>query len=117
MITLAYEEREAAVLRLDADLVIAAIGAGNAPELRPLRRRVVAAYRSALAEAAVEPFDARWNVLALNLGSYVAALPDGPRAQSAAAARVRLGLLRLELLPELLELSGELSREARVAHV
>jgi hypothetical protein len=117
MIMLADEEREAAVLRLDADLVIAAIGSGNLPELRALRRRVIAAYRSALAEAAGEPFDALWYVLGLTLGTYVAAIPDGPRSHGAAAALVRLGLLRLELLPELLELTGDLPREVRVVGV
>jgi hypothetical protein len=117
MTPLAHDEAAGALARLDADLVIAASGAEGALDLQVMRRRVIAAYRSALTEAAGEPFDSRWNVLALTVASYVASLAVGLRSRDAEAAVARLCLLRLELLPEVLELGGNLRRERRVVQV
>lgn len=117
MTTIAHDEAAAALARLDADLVIAAGGAVAGSDLQTVRRRVLAAYRRALAEAAGKPFDARWNLLALTVATYVARIPDGPRSYDAEAAIARLRLLRLELLPELFELGGDFRRKARVLQV
>jgi hypothetical protein len=96
-------EHTAALARLDADLVIAAAAAtGDAADLHILRRRVVAAYRSALYAAGI-PADPRWDVFAVCVSDFVARLTASPRSADAESALRRLKLLRLELLPETFE--------------
>jgi hypothetical protein len=116
MTTLAREahlnaEHVAAVARLDADLLIASGGAGHAPDVHDLRRHVSAAYRRALAGAAGVPADPRWNDLARAVGSFVECVAGQPPSFEAAEAIARLKLLRLELLPELLDLGCGIPRQ------
>ncbi|HEV8019694.1 MAG TPA: hypothetical protein VGP41_00440 [Candidatus Lustribacter sp.] len=115
MIALIPTEHEAALARMDADLTIAASHMpANVREVHFLRRRVLAAYRDALGEAAGVPLDPRWNVLALTIAAFVTRIAEGPRSSAAAAAVERLRSLRFELLPELFELPGSLAGEVRV---
>jgi hypothetical protein len=108
-------EHTAALARLDADLAIAAGAAtGDAAHLHLLRRRVVAAYRSALYAAGM-PADPRWDILAVCVSDFIARLTSTSRSADAASALRRLKLLRLELLPEALEHRGIAPGELRVA--
>jgi hypothetical protein len=108
-------EHTAALARLDADLAIAAgAAAGDAADLHILRRRVVAAYRSALYAAGM-PADPRWDVFAVSVSDFVAHLTGIPRSADAAGALRRLKLLRRELLPEALEHRRVPTGELRVA--
>jgi hypothetical protein len=88
------EEHAAAVARLDDDLA-AAVATG---ELHVLRRRAVTAYENALANAAGEPGDARWRVLARIVGAFVARIPTGAASQQTAVAVARLKSLVAENL-------------------
>ena len=101
-------EHAGAVARLDADLVIAS--GGNAEYVtHQLRRRVVSAYRHALAAAAGKPFHPSWGVLASAIGAFVACVADSVRTRDARAALERLKLLRFELVPEVRELGGSVA--------
>jgi hypothetical protein len=88
------EEHAAAVARLDDDLA-AAVASG---ELHVLRRRAVTAYENALANAAGEPGDARWRVLAGIVAAFVARIPTGATSPHTAAAVARLKTLVAENL-------------------
>lgn len=87
------EEHAAAVARLDDDLAAVATG-----ELHVLRRRAVTAYGNALANAAGEPGDARWRVLARIVAAFVARIPSGASSRQTAAAVARLKNLVAETL-------------------
>jgi hypothetical protein len=111
-------EHSAALARLDADLAIAATGfTGNGRTLQSLRRKVLDAYRFALATAAGIPADPHWHVLAISLGTFIACISGRPRLQEAAAALARLWLLRLELLPELPHVPGSSARNASSSRI
>jgi hypothetical protein len=86
------EEYRAAVARLDADLQIVAHAAGRFGDetltmLAFLRRRVVAAYRTALVEAAGNPYDIAWRLLELTIAAFVARVPNGLTLEAHAAAQ------------------------------
>jgi hypothetical protein len=87
-------EHRASVERLDDDLLAvmrATNDDGDPDELLPLlRRRVIAAYRDALAHAAGRPFDAPWHILALTVAAFVARIPDRPSLRCAESAARRL---------------------------
>jgi hypothetical protein len=84
-------EHAGALERFDADLFIAAHGAS--PALQRLRRRAVAVYRNALAEAAGKPFDPRWQTLAQIVAAFVQRVRDGRRSSNVRAAVDRLARL------------------------
>jgi hypothetical protein len=87
-------EHRASVERLDDDLlaVIRATSDDGDPDdvLPLLRRRIIAAYRDALAHAAGRPFDKPWHVLALTVAAFVARIPDRPSLRFADGAAHRL---------------------------
>jgi hypothetical protein len=94
------DEYRAAVARLDADLQIVARAAGQAGDdtlamLAFLRKRVVAAYRTALADAAGSPYDMAWRLLELTVAAFIARVPSGLALEARAAAQ-RLRALTTE---------------------
>jgi len=94
------DEYRAAVVRLDADLQIVARAAGQAGDdtltmLAFLRKRVVAAYRAALADAAGSPYDVAWRLLELTVAAFIARVPSGLAVEARAAAQ-RLRALTTE---------------------
>ena len=101
-------EHAGGVARLDADLVIAASGSMEY-DVHQLRRRVVTAYRSALAAAAGKPFHPSWTALALSVDAFITHVEASVRARDARAALARLDSLRFELLPEMRELGGSVA--------
>ena len=99
MIALMPTEHQAALARLDADLAIAASHTpANVREVHFLRRRVLTAYRDALAGAAGVPLDPRWNALALTITAFVTRIADGPHSRAATAALDRLRFTPLRVV-------------------
>ena len=94
-------EYRAAIARLDADLqsVVGSarhVSADTRNMLGLLRRRVVAAYRTALVYAAGRPDDITWQSLGATTAVFLARVPHTAITGPAQPALVRLALLASE---------------------